>query len=1302
LDLPTTQEKIDFHKIVDTTTTQKKQQQNQAKIKQQQQELIELQQQQQQQQRALYKDTLQKADGRLIDARLADTISTMNEFTSIDNDNTNNNHANASKNNHTRDEPVVTVVHNHKKKNKKMTTDSIEQQQQQLSNSNNDSNNHDENVLVVIISNRRDGIIPTIASILYTTTKPVDVVLIGVHSINEQVRDHFKDRINHFTSLSVKDIENDLVQQGFQPIWTWPEWHTSMDPSWKNENTLHVGSWDKLDTHAHELNHIRFYLPHVSVFQNKRYFYFMDDDLLIHKDLGILADTTMNEIQDQHGLVCPCNIWMWNSECFHFEFQTKKDYILSMPSLYGDREVCKTDSESHCVPSNYWDFVHSLMPQGGKDQHAWNFGFSLFALKNWRDLKLTEKYEHVMKESYRLHVFPETSLTFGLGVSYIAFAGNVECWNEDHVKVRDGFGFIEWDRYAATFGDNFYDDVAVAHYTGPDKPWVNESRIELRAIEPWLKMMERENMTIPIQLPLEPTNNLFTLLGSDRSGAQWIMSILDQHPQVCASGEADKPETGFPADVLLPEGLPWYPYCSIKRGCTYEFISNMVVELISNITDTKVPFRCVDSYDGIANNDPIASHLPRLCSFIQKLDGNYHSDNIAQLWVDAFVTENKELIGCGCVRGVKAKGLKVMAEWILPFGFPYDTTAPPFINLSNTKVHGSKIIRLKRENAWARYKSMLMAQQTGMYHPITPGDKKNQIASVKDIEIEVSHMEWHMKRMEAIDLAGDEWAKQHASEILWLDYDDCRERTAECFNSIYNFIGVDTAHITKKPESYESSFATFAGMDSTMDFISNQGIVTELLASNGWDHYVTDSKYSPIQFLIYEKSDLVVDTRQYLGMNTTHYGQQPSDSNNKNRYTEVLPILNNMKPDTLVVLSYDRDGRVNFPVGDHDVLFRYLYQFRQTFETLTKDFPGSIVVSTDSDCCASALTYANPGDFFSADGARTSRACSSGEPDCEWNGDDKARPWQKFMEELAQKRSAVSSNVYLDSSLLVGRAGDMAKLLSSLDIQSNEDDRAVLTGFMYHNPHLIVLDYKQQLFGENRKKPKDPSKKQCLTDSNSAISTVRHLDTLPAEQLPLFMYSPRDLGCGDNEKHLAPSYPMWDSNGILLKPIIDHIIRVADEKGSIVLPKFYGEKIDYSQGPEVPYFIDDKGVWTSNLIRNRTNNETSFWRMIPTEGLLKTAHKLLMNEEPTSGRWDRLKTAVRSGGFPYWAWYVDSFPPPLLPKYDFCISQHVRYNLIGMEISRLVTIEISIMSQSHCSQHVPWLTALMHSLCQII
>jgi hypothetical protein len=108
--------------------------------------------------------------------------------------------------------------------------------------------------------------------------------------------------------------------------------------------------------------------------------------------------------------------------------------------------------------------------------------------------------------------------------------------------------------------------VDVAHYTGPHKPWVPFTTIEPPAVQPWLDMMEMEGLEIPKQLPKDPSKNLFMLLTSHRSGSEWITTMLDSHPQVCASGETQSPERGFPTEAMLMQGTDWIPVCAIKKG----------------------------------------------------------------------------------------------------------------------------------------------------------------------------------------------------------------------------------------------------------------------------------------------------------------------------------------------------------------------------------------------------------------------------------------------------------------------------------------------------------------------------------------------------------------------------------------------------------------------------------------------------------------------------------------------------------------------------------------------------------------
>ena len=126
---------------------------------------------------------------------------------------------------------------------------------------NKDQDQSDRQVTVVIMSDRSDPIITTIGSMIRSASKPVHIILIGRDATsNDKIVKHFQERPALITALSLQDAEDDLVSQGMRPIWTWDEWHSSHDPDWKNENTIHVADWDDLELHEHELNHVSNYL----------------------------------------------------------------------------------------------------------------------------------------------------------------------------------------------------------------------------------------------------------------------------------------------------------------------------------------------------------------------------------------------------------------------------------------------------------------------------------------------------------------------------------------------------------------------------------------------------------------------------------------------------------------------------------------------------------------------------------------------------------------------------------------------------------------------------------------------------------------------------------------------------------------------------------------------------------------------------------------------------------------------------------------------------------------------------------
>lgn len=217
-------------------------------------------------------------------------------------------------------------------------------------------------VTAILMSDRMEGVITTLGSMIRSTSTPIQIILIGNQATNEKVQTHFAGRTSSFIIMTIEEAQNDLINQGLSPIWTWDEWHSSRDPNWKNENTIHVAEWDDLHTHDHELNHLRFYIPFLSVLKETEHVFFIDDDLLIKKDLNYVLQEVKANLNPSAGLTCPCNIWTWNDQCHHFEFKSKYANIVQTSPLYGGRSVCESESEEYCLPKNFDAFVKEALP----------------------------------------------------------------------------------------------------------------------------------------------------------------------------------------------------------------------------------------------------------------------------------------------------------------------------------------------------------------------------------------------------------------------------------------------------------------------------------------------------------------------------------------------------------------------------------------------------------------------------------------------------------------------------------------------------------------------------------------------------------------------------------------------------------------------------------------------------------------------------------------------------------------------------------------------------------------------------
>jgi len=212
----------------------------------------------------------------------------------------------------------------------------------------------------------------------------------------------------------------------------------------------------------------------------------------------------------------------------------------------------------------------------------------------------------------------------------------------------------------------------------------------------------------------------------------------------------------------------------------------------------------------------------------------------------------------------------------------------------------------------------------------------------------------------------------------------------------------------------------------------------------------------------------------FANLPTTVYGGGQSYKGFGDKYQTLRSVLDAIDPNKIVVVADARDVALNIPENG-DAATKAIDRFVETYRKLTKDDPGAVVMSAEGQCCVSAMTHAHPREYFDPiTKKRAKRACSSGKEGCYWNQNDNIYAWVDFHRQRAFDKTGIPRNVnpvgdvYLNAGLMAGYPADLMNLVDVLDIHSTEDDQAVLSGLMYQFPDMIVLDYGQEMFGNNQ------------------------------------------------------------------------------------------------------------------------------------------------------------------------------------------------------------------------------------------
>lgn len=231
------------------------------------------------------------------------------------------------------------------------------------------------------------------------------------------------------------------------------------------------------------------------------------------------------------------------------------------------------------------------------------------------------------------------------------------------------------------------------------------------------------------------------------------------------------------------------------------------------------------------------------------------------------------------------------------------------------------------------------------------------------------------------------------------------------------------------------------------------------------------------------------------------------------KYTHVRETLVNLQhdsPNTLIMLLDSRDMLLNVQIDKRgDVAQDFaprLLTYIDKYKKLTEGNPGAVVLSAESQCCVCAMSWAHPSAYFNvSNGKRLQRACNSGEAGCEYLDNENIDLWTDFMVSREFNVTGTVGNSYLNAGMMAGEASKLIDLIDRLDLAEHEDDQAVLSGLYYQFPNEVILDYKNEIFGNNRWP--DGLKEGCIYDYPNDGRKTHYLVHKESAESPLLLHT---------------------------------------------------------------------------------------------------------------------------------------------------------------------------------------------------
>lgn len=682
------------------------------------------------------------------------------------------------------------------------------------------------------------------------------------------------------------------------------------EPVPKTELTVHPASWDASAKHNSVFNILRFFLSRLREFADKEMVVFVDDDVVVQGDIAHLWT-----LPQPLALSAGCLNWVWNGRCGRMEGSITKNYLdvpyFGFGPLSAERSVedatCRSETQDECMPPGFLESLANaseringqrLTVDALRRVPAWNFGINKFNLTAWRDRGLTERYIAWTHENNRVGWFPHTSLAYGLGLAFLSLAGEVSCVDDKYPFVMHGLGHVEADELGASFDmtapDPMIDKAFALHWNGDRKPWdfytsIDAYRNYFLDYTPLFEstfQRRQSDLVLERQRRARDGSAAFVVWTMPRSGSEWFMSMLDHHPNVCASGEVNDPGRGWPREGLQPlrEPREYSNVCRPKAACHWTITMRLLSDLMNEGGGQlrSFPASCetlaANPFGSPRNTSKYGLHHSTMCKLLARAlrraeplinnrnlvlrhahhiflrhqllmgesDGVPEGDEPRAAYAPLLATPLK--LPCSCPRNTTTAGLKFMTGWVR-YPPPHDLEVLTGNNSALRSIDDltgsyldifasfgaikAKAVVLDRWNLMAAFLSLLTAQQSKQFH-CTNLDECYHVAP---LYVDAHRLVAFLKRNIGQRNARDSLLSAFGVSQHHVRYEDCVDDPRTCFKGVLDFLEVDTSPrvLNKLLEAHDFTRTSSAPFDKR---IANYQEVAAELAAAGYSYYL--------------------------------------------------------------------------------------------------------------------------------------------------------------------------------------------------------------------------------------------------------------------------------------------------------------------------------------------------------------------------------------------------------------------------------------------------------------------------------